>query len=87
MKVKPYQFGLATISSFQDHLEVTYRRANQNELTNIYLTFFALPIFHHAEANERKHLQVVVNVAIMFENKDTILFTETGFFSIYSGVG
>ena len=37
MKVKPYQFGLATISGFRDHLEVTRIRTNRNQLVNIYL--------------------------------------------------
>ena len=36
-KVKPYQFGLATISGFRDHSEVTRTRTNQNQLVNIYL--------------------------------------------------
>ena len=44
-------------------------------------SFSQIPIFHHTEANKRKHSQVVVNVAIVFENKDTIIFTETAFFS------
>ena len=37
MKVKRYQFSLATISGFQDHLEVTRIRTNRNQLVSIYL--------------------------------------------------
>ena len=37
MKVKPYQFGLATISGFWDHSSVPRLRTNQNQLVNIYL--------------------------------------------------
>ena len=37
MKVKPYQFGLATISGFRDHLHITRIRTNRNQLVNIYL--------------------------------------------------
>ena len=43
MKVFPYQFGLATVSGFRDHLRVTELQTNQNQLVNIYLmTFFYL---------------------------------------------
>ena len=37
MKVKPYQFGLATISGFRDHSNVPRLRTNRNQLVNIYL--------------------------------------------------
>ena len=37
MKVKPYQFGFATISDFRDHSNVTRLRTNRNQLINIYL--------------------------------------------------
>ena len=37
MKVKPYQFGLATISGFRDHSNVTRLRTDRNQLVNIYL--------------------------------------------------
>ena len=36
-KVKPYQFGLATISGFQDHSSVPRIRTNRNQLVNIYM--------------------------------------------------
>ena len=37
MKALPYQFGLATVSGFRDHLRVTDLRTNQNQLVNIHL--------------------------------------------------
>ena len=37
MKIKPYQFGLATISGFWDHSSVTRLRTDRNQLVNIYL--------------------------------------------------
>ena len=37
MKVKPYQFGLATISGFREHSNISGSRTNQNQLVNIYL--------------------------------------------------
>ena len=37
MKVKPYQFGLATISGFREHSNITGLRTNRNQLVNIYL--------------------------------------------------
>ena len=36
-KVKPYQFGLATISGFWEHLSVPGLRTNRNQLVNIYM--------------------------------------------------
>ena len=41
MKVKPYQFGLATISDFRDHSSVPRLRTNRNQLVNIYLMSLA----------------------------------------------
>ena len=35
--VKPYQFGLATISGFRDHSSVPRLQTNRNQLVNIYL--------------------------------------------------
>ena len=35
-KALPYQFGLATISGFQDHSRVTQIHIDRNQLVNIY---------------------------------------------------
>ena len=45
MKVKPYQFGLATISGFQDHSNVPRLRTDRNQLVNIYLITFQIFAF------------------------------------------
>ena len=37
MKALPYQFGLAAISGFRDHSDVTDSRTNRNQLLGIHL--------------------------------------------------
>ena len=44
-KVKPYRFGLATISGFRDHSNVPWLRTDRNQLINIYLISF-LELFY-----------------------------------------
>ena len=47
----PYQFSLATISSFQDHSNIPELRTNRNQLVNIYLmNGFSLPHFSSFES-------------------------------------
>ena len=36
-KALPYQFGLATIKGFWEHLDIPRLRTNANQLENIYL--------------------------------------------------
>ena len=51
MKALPYQFGLPTISSFREHLNVTRTRTNQNQLVNIYLMIKS----HGHKTYDQKH--------------------------------
>ena len=86
MKVKPYQFDLATISGFRDHSHMTWCHTNQNQLVNIYLidyrdVFDKTQQHQHWTLEYEISIQVVINVQVgiqLNKNKHTGLNKCTG---------